>query len=113
MRELEAREKHLPVVPSTLKAELRDYQQEGFCWLSRLAHWGVGACLADDMGLGKNLQTLALLLERAPHGPQLVVAPTSVTYKSGGVAKNRLPASIKRHSPLKIIWVSCGVCSAS
>nr|WP_307803485.1 DEAD/DEAH box helicase [Rahnella sp. ChDrAdgB13] len=80
LRKLKAREKHHPVVPSTLKAELRDYQQEGFCWLSRLAHWGVGACLADDMGLGKTLQALALLLERAGGGPQLVVAPTSVTY---------------------------------
>lgn len=77
---LKTREKHHPVLPSTLKAELRDYQQEGFCWLSRLSHWGVGACLADDMGLGKTLQALALLLERAPVGPQLVIAPTSVTY---------------------------------
>ncbi len=67
-----------PAVPSTLQAELRDYQREGYVWLSRLARWGVGACLADDMGLGKTVQTLALLLERAPGGPQLVVAPTSV-----------------------------------
>ncbi|POZ63034.1 DEAD/DEAH box helicase [Chromobacterium alticapitis] len=67
-----------PALPSTLQAELRDYQLEGYHWLSRLARWGVGACLADDMGLGKTVQTLALLLERAPSGPQLVVAPTSV-----------------------------------
>ncbi|TFW10777.1 DEAD/DEAH box helicase [Massilia arenosa] len=67
-----------PELPSTLQAELRDYQLEGFHWLARLAHWGVGACLADDMGLGKTLQALALLLLRAPQGPQLVVAPTSV-----------------------------------
>lgn len=68
-----------PKVPSALHAELRDYQREGFVWLARLAHWGVGACLADDMGLGKTVQTLALLLLRASSGPQLVVAPTSVT----------------------------------
>jgi len=67
-----------PLPPATLRAELRDYQQEGYRWLSRLARWGVGACLADDMGLGKTVQALALLLERAPGGPQLVVAPTSV-----------------------------------
>ncbi|MFM7469887.1 MAG: ATP-dependent helicase, partial [Nodosilinea sp.] len=36
-----------PQLPSTLQAELRDYQKEGFNWLARLAHWGVGACLAD------------------------------------------------------------------
>ncbi|NJR68516.1 MAG: DEAD/DEAH box helicase [Synechococcales cyanobacterium CRU_2_2] len=67
-----------PKLPSTLQAELRDYQKEGFEWLARLAHWGVGACLADDMGLGKTIQALALILTRAPQGPTLVVAPTSV-----------------------------------
>ncbi len=67
-----------PVLPSTLQAELRDYQLDGFRWLARLAQWGVGACLADDMGLGKTLQALAVILTRAPQGPTLIVAPTSV-----------------------------------
>ncbi len=67
-----------PEIPSTLQAELRDYQKEGFQWLVRLAHWGVGACLADDMGLGKTVQSIALLLHRANKGAALIVAPTSV-----------------------------------
>ena len=67
-----------PELPSTLRAELRPYQRDGFRWLARLARWGAGACLADDMGLGKTVQTLALLLDRAPDGPALVVVPTSV-----------------------------------
>lgn len=67
-----------PKIPSTLRADLRDYQVDGFQWLARLAEWGVGACLADDMGLGKTVQILALMLNRAADGPQLVVAPTSV-----------------------------------
>ena len=67
-----------PEVPSTFKAELRDYQKEGFRWLNQLAHWGVGACLADDMGLGKTVQGLALILSRAKDGPAMVVAPASV-----------------------------------
>ncbi|MEB3338761.1 MAG: DEAD/DEAH box helicase, partial [Leptolyngbyaceae bacterium] len=67
-----------PELPSTLQTELRDYQIEGFQWLARLAHWGVGACLADDMGLGKTLQALTVILTRAPQGPTLIVAPTSV-----------------------------------
>ncbi len=67
-----------PKIPSTLKAELRDYQKEGFVWMSRMAALGFGACLADDMGLGKTLQSLALILSRAKGGPTLVVAPTSV-----------------------------------
>ncbi|THB77970.1 MAG: DEAD/DEAH box helicase, partial [Desulfobulbaceae bacterium] len=68
-----------PELPSTLRAELRDYQREGYNWLARLAHWGVGGCLADDMGLGKTLQSLAIILSRAHQGPSLVVAPTSVS----------------------------------
>ena len=68
-----------PQLPSTLRAELRDYQEEGFNWLSRLAHWGVGGCLADDMGLGKTLQALTAILSLAADGPSLVVAPTSVS----------------------------------
>jgi SNF2 family DNA or RNA helicase/tetratricopeptide (TPR) repeat protein len=67
-----------PQLPSTLQAELRDYQIDGFNWLARLAHWGVGACLADDMGLGKTLQALAVILTRAPEGATLILAPTSV-----------------------------------
>ena len=67
-----------PKLPSTLQAELRDYQIDGFQWLARLSEWGVGACLADDMGLGKTLQAIAVILTRAPQGPALVIAPTSV-----------------------------------
>ena len=78
VQKLSALADYQPQLPSTLQATLRDYQLEGYQWLSRLAYWGVGACLADDMGLGKTVQTLAVLLERAPRGPALVVAPISV-----------------------------------
>ena len=78
LKRLKEMESINPQVPSTLQAELRDYQIDGFKWLARLAHWGVGACLADDMGLGKTLQALAMILSRAPQGPSLVIAPTSV-----------------------------------
>ena len=67
-----------PDIPSTLQADLREYQVEGYKWATRLAEWGAGACLADDMGLGKTLQALSVALSRAPSGPTLVVAPTSV-----------------------------------
>ena len=66
------------VVPSTFRATLRDYQTEGFQWLTRLDFWGAGACLADDMGLGKTVQALAYILSKATEGPALVIAPTSV-----------------------------------
>ncbi|MBF0440229.1 MAG: DEAD/DEAH box helicase, partial [Magnetococcales bacterium] len=69
-----------PTLPSTLQAELRDYQVDGFNWLSRLASWGAGACLSDDMGLGKTVQAIAVLLEQGKLGPMLVIAPTSVCH---------------------------------
>ncbi|MBY0239082.1 MAG: DEAD/DEAH box helicase [Burkholderiaceae bacterium] len=89
-----------PQVPSTLQAELRDYQREGYDWLARLAHWGVGACLADDMGLGKTLQALALILSRAPKGPTLVIAPTSVCLNWASEAARFAPTlNVKLFGP--------------
>lgn len=71
--------RHLrPAAPKNFHADLRPYQREGYDWLSRLAAWGVGACLADDMGLGKTVQALAVLTMRAELGPALVLAPASV-----------------------------------
>src|SRR5699024_303277 len=48
-------------VPTTLNADLRPYQVEGFRWLTFLLEHRLGGILADDMGLGKTLQTLALI----------------------------------------------------
>lgn len=69
--------------PPGLRAELRDYQREGYQWMQFLAGHGLHGILADDMGLGKTLQTLAHLLAEVESGrsegrPSLVVAPTSV-----------------------------------
>ena len=86
-----------PEVPSTLQAELRDYQKKGFEWLARLSSWGAGACLADDMGLGKTIQALTLLLHRADQGPALVVAPTSVAFNWMDEAARFAP-SLRMHA---------------
>ena len=88
---LAAAESFEPELPSTLQAELRPYQVEGYRWLARLSQWGAGACLADDMGLGKTLQALAVLLDRAPSGPALVVAPTSVVANWADEARRFAP----------------------
>jgi superfamily II DNA or RNA helicase len=80
VKKIKKMQSYAPGIPTTLQASLRDYQVEGFQYLSRLTHWGMGACLADDMGLGKTVQTIALLLERAKQGPALVIAPTSVCF---------------------------------
>jgi SNF2 family DNA or RNA helicase len=39
--------------PEALHGTLRPYQVRGLGWLAFLARYGLGACLADDMGLGK------------------------------------------------------------
>ena len=75
---IEESSKETPSVPNTLQAHLRDYQEEGFEWMSKLTSWGAGVCLADDMGLGKTIQTITLLLEQEAKGASLIVAPASV-----------------------------------
>jgi SNF2 family DNA or RNA helicase len=60
-------------VPTNIHTQLRPYQQEGYEWMSRLAHWGAGACLADNMGLGKTLQAITLMQSRAGKGAALVL----------------------------------------
>ncbi len=40
-------------VPASFQGQLRPYQARGVGWLAFLERWGLGACLADDMGLGK------------------------------------------------------------
>lgn len=61
-----------------LSASLRPYQERGIAWLQRLTDNGFGAVLADQMGLGKTLQAIAVLAARPLDRPHLVVAPTSV-----------------------------------
>lgn len=61
-----------------LSASLRPYQERGIAWLQRLTDNGFGAVLADQMGLGKTLQAIAVLTARPLDRPHLVIAPTSV-----------------------------------
>ncbi|GAC1542708.1 MAG: DEAD/DEAH box helicase [Herpetosiphon sp.] len=68
--------------PRGLHGELRPYQLRGFSWMAFLRRYGLGACLADDMGMGKTIQTIALLLHEREElnttAPALLVSPTSV-----------------------------------
>ena len=72
-------------VPSSVQAELRPYQKDGFDFLCHLHQIRLGGILADDMGLGKTLQTLswiAWLKDRHPKDPKpcLVICPASVLH---------------------------------
>jgi superfamily II DNA or RNA helicase len=68
--------------PPGFVGQLRDYQCEGLGWMEFLREFGFGGCLADDMGVGKTAQVLAVLESRRTegHGPSLVVAPKSLMF---------------------------------
>jgi len=85
-----------PKVPTSVKADLRDYQLDGFHWLQFLARHALHGILADDMGLGKTLQTLAHIQaevssRRNKKRPSLVIAPTSVVGNWQAEAKKFTP----------------------
>ncbi|MGY0394919.1 DEAD/DEAH box helicase [Fusobacterium sp. SYSU M8A802] len=65
-----------------IKAQLREYQEYGYKWLSYLMDNNLGGCLADDMGLGKTLQAIAVLtrLHEKKGTKSLVVMPKSLVY---------------------------------
>ena len=67
--------------PEGFSGTLRDYQREGLGWMEFLREFGFGGCLADDMGVGKTAQVLAVVeSRRGLHGPSLVVAPKSLMF---------------------------------
>ena len=67
---------------TTLRAELRSYQEEGVRWMQHLREHGAGGILADDMGLGKTLQTIAHVTAEKEAGrldrPAMILTLTSV-----------------------------------
>lgn len=82
--------------PSTVKAELRPYQQKGFEWLCLLSEINAGACLADDMGLGKTLQTICFIayqLEKNASEKILIVCPSSLIYNWKNELEKFLPTA--------------------
>jgi Superfamily II DNA/RNA helicases, SNF2 family len=73
--------------PAGFVGRLRDYQSEGLGWMHFLQRFSFGGCLADDMGVGKTAQVLALLESRRELraagesiGPSLVVVPKSLVF---------------------------------
>jgi superfamily II DNA or RNA helicase len=73
--------------PRGFVGRLRDYQREGLGWMEFLRRFSFGGCLADDMGVGKTAQVLALLETRRTHGgkagplgPSLIVVPRSLIF---------------------------------
>jgi hypothetical protein len=73
--------------PAGFNGQLRGYQCEGLGWMHFLRQFSFGGCLADDMGVGKTAQVLALLETRRElrakgelDKPSLVVVPKSLIF---------------------------------
>ena len=54
--------------PETLSEVIRNYQKDGFRWMRTLEMWKFGGILADDMGLRKTLQMIAVILSAKTEG---------------------------------------------
>ena len=87
------------VIPSALKANLRDYQKIGFKWLKSLDNYKFGGILADDMGLGKTIQVLAIILDymkrlknKDERKTSIVVSPSSLTLNWFSEAQKFAPS---------------------
>lgn len=72
-------------IPAGLTSTLREHQKHGLLWLQRCWKKGMpGALLADDMGVGKTIQSVSFLRwlndtgETHKHGQLMVVAPVSL-----------------------------------
>ncbi|OCH85032.1 hypothetical protein OBBRIDRAFT_740586 [Obba rivulosa] len=63
--------------PASLKVTLLPFQQESLHWMKKQEEgaWK-GGILADEMGMGKTIQMISLLISDAGARPNLVVAPT-------------------------------------
>jgi SNF2 family DNA or RNA helicase len=83
-----------PEQPVGFVGTLRDYQREGLGWMDFLGRFGLGGCLADDMGVGKTAQVLARLENRRAegHGPSLAVVPRSLIFNWKQEAERFTPA---------------------
>jgi superfamily II DNA or RNA helicase len=86
--------------PAGFVGQLRGYQKEGLGWMDFLQRFGFGGCLADDMGVGKTPQVLALLEARR----QARAEQTATQHASNGDKAKR-----KKNSKADISSVSASL----
>lgn len=68
-------------IDKNFEEKLRDYQKVGYKWLKTLATYQFGGILADDMGLGKKIQIIALLkseIDKNNKITSIVVCPSTL-----------------------------------
>lgn len=63
-----------------INATLREYQIDGYKWLSILTKYNLGGILADDMGLGKTIQMITLLKANRINKPSLIICPKTLIF---------------------------------
>lgn len=68
------------LVPLMTGGKLKPYQIKGVKWLISLWQNGLNGILADQMGLGKTIQTIGFLAHlkgKGLDGPYMIIAPLS------------------------------------
>ncbi|KAI3704552.1 hypothetical protein L1987_74776 [Smallanthus sonchifolius] len=79
-KEERAEKEQRELVPLLTGGKLKPYQTKGVKWLISLWQNGLNGILADQMGLGKTIQTIGFLAHlkgKGLDGPYLVIAPLS------------------------------------
>ncbi|KAF4663677.1 hypothetical protein FOL47_005594 [Perkinsus chesapeaki] len=88
--------------PDELVIPLLPFQREGLAWMcnQELTQECRGGILADEMGMGKTIQAVALVMKRLPEtkGPTLVVCPVAAVMQwYSEIHRYLRPESLKVH----------------
>eukprot|EP00250_Pteridium_aquilinum_P026525 c33139_g1_i1 orf=270-2639(+) len=92
--EEKAWKEQMEIVPLLTGGRLKSYQLKGIKWMISLWQNGLNGILADQMGLGKTVQTIGLLAHlkgKGMHGPFLVCAPLSTVANWVNEVKRFVP----------------------
>lgn len=81
-------------VPDTLRATLKPYQVDGVEWIKRHLCSGAGCVLADDMGTGKTLSSIAAILSMKKVDPSY----RAIVVTRSGLVRNWID-EISRFAP--------------
>lgn len=109
--------------PEGMTLTMMPFQLEGLNWLRKQEESVFkGGILADEMGMGKTIQTISLLMSEPRKKPNLVVAPTvalmqwksEIEKHTGGIlsvavfhGQNR-PKSVKEVENIDVVMTTCG-----